>query len=163
MAQTVHLQLQIDGNDIEGESTIASMDRENTIECSSFFYGIKTPRRSDGKLTGRRQHKPVKISKRIDKTTPLLLKALCKNEPVNEAEFMFFRPNPGGSGAEEKFYTVSLRNGYISGVKQLSEDPITGGEDAPMMEEVEFVFREITWTYEPTGGTHHDTLKGKRH
>jgi type VI secretion system secreted protein Hcp len=159
MAQTVHLRLQIDGNDIEGESTVASMDRENTIECSSFFYEITTDRNSDGRLTGKRQHKPVKISKRIDKTTPLLLKALCRNERVNDAEFMFFRPSLGNSRTEEKFYTVLLRNGYISGVKQLSEDPITGGEDAPpMMEEVEFVFREIIWTYESSGTTHSDRL-----
>ena len=101
MAQTVHLKLQIDGNDIEGESTIGSMDREGTIECSAFEYRLTTPREvGSGALTGRRQHSAVVITKRIDKTTPLLLKALCQNEIVTEATFRFFRPSPGGSGAE---------------------------------------------------------------
>ena len=31
MAQTVHLTLRIDGNDIQGESTASSMEREGTI------------------------------------------------------------------------------------------------------------------------------------
>ena len=164
MAQTVHLTLQIDGNDIQGESTASSMDREGTIECSSFSYSVITPRdETSGKLTGRRQHRAVEITKCVDKSTPLLLKALCQNEPVDSAEFRFFRPSPGGSGAEEHFYTVLLENGYVSGVSQLSEDEIMGGEAAPpMMEEIEFVFQDITWTYEIGGATHKDSWKGDK-
>ena len=162
MAQTVHLSLQIDGNDVEGESTIASMEREGTIECSSFKYSVITPREeSTGRLTGRRQHRAVEVTKRIDKSTPLLLKALCENEPVTSASFRFFRPGPGGSGAEEHFYTVLLENGYVAGVSPLSEDETMGGEAAPpMMEEIAFVFQDITWTYEIGGATHKDSWKG---
>ena len=160
MAQTVHLKLEIDGNEIEGESTIASMDREGTIECSAFTYGLSTPRDETSLvLTGRRQHTPVTITKRIDKSTPLLLKALCRNEPVTKAEFRFFRPSLRSSGAEEHFYTVLLENGFISSVEQESLDAITGGEKAPpMMEDISFVFKEITWTYEIGGATHKDRL-----
>ena len=163
MAQTVHLTLEIDGNKVEGESTISSMEREGTIECSSFKYSLITPREeATGQLTGKRQHKPVRITKRIDKSTPLLLKALCQNEPVTMAEFRFFRPSPGGSGAEEHFFTVMLENGYVGGVNQLSEDAIMGGEAAPpMMEEIAFVFQDITWTYEIGGATHKDSWKGE--
>ena len=162
MAQTVHLSLQIDGNDIEGESIASSMNREGTIECSSFSYSVITPRdQASGELTGRRQHRAVEITKRVDKSTPLLLKALCQNEPVTSAEFRFFRPSPGGSGAEEHFYTVLLENGYVSGISQLSEDDIMGGEAAPpMMEEIAFVFQDITWTYEIGVVTHKDSWEG---
>ncbi len=163
MAQTVHLKLQIDGNEIQGESTIASMEREDTIECSSFDYKLTVPYdEATGRLTGRRQHEPVVIQKRVDKSTPLLLKALCRHEPVNSAEFMFFRPSQGGSGAEEKFFTVMLENGYIASVKQVSEDAIIGGEAAPpMMEKVAFIFKSITWTYEIGGATHKDSLTSR--
>jgi type VI secretion system secreted protein Hcp len=165
MAQTVHLKLQIDGNDIEGESTIASMDREGTIECGSFVDGVTTPREeATGMLTGKRQYSPVTITKRIDKSTPLLWKALCQNEPVTMANFRFFRPSPGGSGAEEHFLTVDLENGYISAIKRLSEDAITSdlGESAPpMMESVSFHFQDITVTYEIGGATHKDSWKGE--
>lgn len=164
MAQTVHLKLQIDGNDIIGESSVSSLDRADTIECSSFLYRIKSPRNAGGKQTGRRQHKPIKITKRVDQTTPLLLKALCNNEIVDQAEFNFYRPNPNGTGHEEHFFTVLLENAYITSVTQQSEDEIMGGDTAPpMLEEVEFVFQEITWTYESNGASHHDGFRGRRY
>jgi len=160
MAQTVHLRLTINGNEIEGESTVASMEREGTIECSSFHYGVTTtPNLKTGRVAAKKQHEPVRISKRVDKSTPLLFKALCNSEPVNKAKFMFFRPSPGGSGAEERFLTVLLENGYISSLGQVSEDAIMAGANAPpMMEEVAFVFRDITLTYEINGGTYHDRV-----
>jgi len=160
MAQTVHLRLQIDGNDVYGESTISSMDREDTIECSSFRYGITTSYDPYTiRALTRREHEAVVIQKRIDKSTPQLLKAFCLNEPVNMAQFRFFRPSRGGSNAEEHFYTVLLENGYIANVKQISEDAIVAGEAAPpMMEEVTFTFREISWTYEIGGATHADII-----
>ena len=159
MAQTVHLKLEIDGNEVEGESTISSLEREGTIECSAFTYGLDTPRdEASGALSGKRQHRPVTITKRIDKTTPLLLKAVCNNEPVTKAEFRFFRPELGAPGTEEHFYTVLLENAYISSVGQESRDAITGGKNAPpMMEEVSLVFGRITWTYEIGGATHRDS------
>ena len=163
MAQTVHLKLQIDGNDIEGESTVSSLERDGTIECSSFDYMLTALYdEAIGKFTGRRRHEPVVIHKRVDKSTPLLLKALCRNETVNSAVFRFFRPSPGGSGAEEHFFTVLLENGHITSVKQVSEDAIIGGEAAPpMMEKVAFIFRTITWTYEIDGATHEDSWMGR--
>jgi type VI secretion system secreted protein Hcp len=153
------LTLEIDGNQIEGESTVASMGREGTIECSSFRHGVAIPYDiTDGKFTGRKQHEVVRIHKRIDKTTPLLLKALCQNEPVTSAAFRFYRPSLEGTGREEHFYTVLLENGYVTSVRQISEDANLGGERAPpMMEEVTLVCRDITWTYEIGGATHKDS------
>lgn len=163
MAQTVHLKLQIDGNDIEGESTISSMDREGTIECNSFEDSVESPREArTGAMTGRRQYSPVAISKRIDKTTPLLFKALTNNEPVDKAEFRFFRPSAAGKGAEEHFQTIVLEDARISSITRVSKDAIMAGEDAPpMLECVKFVFSKITLTYEDGGATHTDTWKGE--
>ena len=164
MAQTVHLKLTIDGSDIEGESSISSMEREGTIECSSFRYGIKVPREAGtGMSSGRRQHQPVIVHKRIDKTTPLLIKAICNNEPVDEAKFMFFRPHRGGDGSEQQFYTVILTGGAVIGVSQVSEDAIMSGEHAlPMMEEITFNFHTIEWVYEAGGIIHSDSWAASR-
>ena len=163
MAQTVHLILKIEGNDVEGESTISSMDREGTIECNSFEDSVESPREArTGLMTGRRQYSPVVISKRIDKSTPLLFKALAMNEKVDEAEFRFYRPSPGGSGAEEHFQTIKLEGAHISSITRVSKDSIMGGENSPpMMERVEFVFETITVTYEIGGATHQDSWKGE--
>ncbi len=68
MAQKVYLALRIAGTDVEGESTVTSLDREKTIVCSSFSWGINTARdAADGTIAGKRLHQPVKIIKRIDK------------------------------------------------------------------------------------------------
>ena len=163
MAQTVHLRLRIDGNPVEGESTVRDFEREGTIECSSFQHKLDTPRETaTGELAGRRQHSAVTISKRVDKSTPLLFKALCQNEPVDSAEFMFFRISASREARVERFFTVLLENGYVAMVEQLSEDDIVGGEGAPpMMETVAFVFQDITWTYEIGGATHKDSWSGE--
>ena len=100
----------------------------------------------------------VTIHKRIDKTTPLIIKAICNNEPVSEAKFRFFRPHMGGGGAEQHFYTVTLTGGAVVSVSQVSEDAIMGGEHAaPMMEEFSFNFFEIEWVYEEGGIIHSDS------
>lgn len=164
MAKNVYLKLKIDGTDIEGESTVLSLDREGTIECLSFHHGIIANYvSSSGQPSGNRQHEPVRIHKRIDKSTPLILEALFQqNKPV-EAIFMFFRPTKGpvsrrGSSSEEHFFTVLIENGHISGVKQVSEDTIIGGGKAPqMMEEVAFTYHNIKWTNEISGEEYQDS------
>lgn len=160
-AQTVHLTLTIDGNLIEGESTITSLERANTIECSSLSWGVFVPYDgATGALTGRRQHRPVKFAKRIDKSTPLIAKALANNEPITDATFKFYRPNPT-SGAEEHFYTITLTGGFIAAISAVSNDAIVAGPSAPpMMETVSVVYQTITWTYVSTGATHTDTWQG---
>jgi type VI secretion system Hcp family effector len=156
MAQPVYLRLEIDGNQIEGESPIHSMDRAGTIECYAFHYGLEKP---IDDLRAIPQHSPVKFHKRIDKTTPLLIKALGQGQPVR-AEFRFFRPSPLGTGEEEQFYTVVLERAYISSVTQVSEhDARTGHYTPPAMEEVAIRFRSIEWIYEPDGVSHRELLR----
>ena len=158
MTQKVYLLLKIDGSDIVGESTISSLDRAGSIECLSFYYGLMAPRDlNSGRLTGRRQHEWVRIHKYIDITTPRLLSALCINNPVDSAEFRFFRLNSDGSGAEEHYFTVLLENGYISSVKLLNKDSVMdSNETLAMMEEVTFAFNKVTWTHEIGGVTDSD-------
>lgn len=144
-----YLKLQINGNDIEGESTITSMDREGTIECQSFDHEIRVPYDPvTFAFEGRRIHGAVSIIKRTDKTSPLLYKALCLNEPVTKAEFRFYRPNPV-FGAEEHYSTVLLENGYVVGIRR----------SFPNVERVTFIYQDITWTYEIGGATHKDSAR----
>jgi type VI secretion system secreted protein Hcp len=157
MAQTVHLFLKADGKDIKGESTQTSMGREGSIECVSYEQAVKTAREEGtNTVTGRRQHQPIKIMKRIDQSSPLIMKALTENQKI-EAVFKFYRPNPANDGSTEQFYTVQLKEGNVSAVKQSVHDTVakeTAGL-APM-EAVEFVFKEIIWRYEKGGVEHPD-------
>lgn len=63
MAMTVHLSLKANGEDIAGDSTIASLEREDTIECLSFEDSVRTAREaSTGMASGERTYEPIKIT-----------------------------------------------------------------------------------------------------
>lgn len=153
MAETVHLFLKANGKAIQGESTQRSLGRENSIECLSFEQEVITAREAGTAMaTGRRQYNPLVVQKRIDKSSPLLMKALCKNEVV-EGEFKFFRPSPTGDGTTQQFYTVKVERARISSIKQLVTDTNSA---QPPLEEISFVFHTITWTYTDGGVEHTD-------
>ena len=162
MAETVHLYLKANGADVQGESTQTSLGRENSIECLYFESGCITAREAgSGRATGRRQHQPILIRKRIDKSSPLIAKALVVNEVI-EGTFKFFRPNPTGDGTTEQFYTVKIKQGRIAGQKQYVPDTIVPATSTePPMEEVSFVFHTISWKTK-SGQEHEDTWNQNR-
>lgn len=161
MAETVHLFLKINGNDVKGESTQTSLGRENSIECIAYEQSVNSAREAaTNMVTARRQFSPLKILKRIDRSSPLLLKALSENSKV-EGVFKFYRPNPSGDGTTEQFYSVEIKEGNVSSVKEIVPETIqaaTAGE--PPQEEITFVFKTITWTYTNGGVTHTDSWAG---
>jgi type VI secretion system secreted protein Hcp len=163
MAETVHLYLKANQKEILGESTQHSNDRENSIECLSFSHEIKTAREAtSGLASGRRQYEPLRITKRIDASSPLLLKAMVENQRI-DGEFRFFRPNPIGDGNTQPFYTITIADGRIAGMKQMSEDTLNPAQSVrPPLEEVTFVLETISWTYLPTGATHEDSWSNNR-
>ncbi len=157
MAETIHLFLKVNGKAVQGESTQRSLGRENSIECLEYTQEATTAREAGTALaTGRRSYNPLVIRKRIDKSSPLIIKALCKNEVV-EGEFKFFRASLTGDGTTEQFYTVKIEQARVATVKQLVDDTSPGGANAPPMEEVSFVFHTITWTYTNGGVEHKDS------
>ncbi len=163
MAETVHLFLKANGADIKGDSSQTSLGREGSIECVYYEQAVKTAREAGSALaSGRRQYEPLLIRKRIDKSTPLLARALCNNEVI-AGTFKFFRPNPTGDGTTEQFFTVEITNGRINSQKQIVPDTIVPATSTePPLEEVTFVFHTITWTYENGGVTHQDTWDAQR-
>ena len=170
MAEAVALFLKANGTAINGENTQTSLGRENSIEVLYYEQGVTTAREaSSGIASGRRQYLPLLIRKRIDKSTPLIFKALADNQVI-EGEFKFFRPNPTGDGTTEQFFSVSIKQGRVASVKQILPDvlsTLTNSEHekvntAPPMEEVTFVFHTISQTYTNGGVTHEDSWSQQR-
>jgi type VI secretion system secreted protein Hcp len=163
MAESVHLFLKANGTDIKGESTQVSLGREGSIECIYYEQAVVTAREAgSGLATGRRQYQPLLIRKRIDKSSPLLMKALTENQVI-EATFKFFRPNPTGDGTTEQFYTVNFKQGRINSVKQMVPDAMVPASSThPPMEEITFVFHTIGWTFSDGGVTHEDSWSQQR-
>lgn len=163
MAETIHLYLTAAGQPVHGESTQHSLSRVDSIECLSLTHEVSTPREGAHHLaSGRRVYAPLRIRKRIDKSSPLLFKALVEHHHI-EASFQFFRASPDGNGQTEQFYTLALRGARIERILQTSDDASL--PDALMRvpcEEVSFVFETIACTFMPTGVTHEDSWSQPR-
>lgn len=145
----IFLRLQIDGNDIEGECTIASLEREGTIPVYYYSDGMQ-----GSTISSKPKMDPVVFSKKVSKTSPILFKALTENAPVTFAEFRFYRPSTDGSGSEEFYFSVTLENVAFGYMRQYSASfDLT----SYFMEELVFVYNEnsvVTLTEQITGATH---------
>src|SRR5207247_2107176 len=132
-----------------------SLGRQNSIECLYYREGFAVPISTSG-LSGRRTYEPLVIRKRIDRSSPLLAKALAQQRRV-DGVFKFFRPNPSGDGTTEQFYTTEITQGRIAAVTQFVTDVEEPGDlpDQPF-EEIAFVFNQIQWTWASSGVSYMD-------
>jgi type VI secretion system secreted protein Hcp len=158
MAETVHLSLKSNGNNIEGESSQHDLDRDKTIECLIFRDSVRTARELGSRAAvGRRVHEPIEITKRIDASSPLLAKALCRNEKI-EGTFRFYRPSPSGDGTTEQFFTVEITDGRVDSIERHSPSALDPAvSKAPPLETIRFVYHSIRWVYEPSGAEYVDS------
>lgn len=163
MAEAVHLYLKANNTDIHGESSIASLGRDRSIECVALDFAVKTAREAgSGMATGRRQYEPLRFRKRIDKSTPLLAKALTENQRI-EATFKFFRPSLAGDGTTQMFFQIELDGGRLASQQIMLPDTLVPALSFdPPMEEVSIVFQSITWTYTDGGISHRDSWDQNR-
>ena len=142
-AETVHLTLTMDGAVIEGDSTQTSLGRANTIECVSWESEFFRPAGAEHT----RVHRPVKIVKRIDKSTPLLAKAF-ENNQTGTASFKFYRPDPTGNGTTEQFFTVILDGVRITSERILLPSTLTQvTANSPPLDEVTFAYTSMRIMY----------------
>ena len=158
MAETIHLTLKANGNQLAGESSQHDLGRDKTIECLEFKDRVRTARELGTRApVGRRVHEPLEIVKRIDSSSPLLAKALCKNEKI-EGCFRFYRPSPAGDGTTEQFFTVEICDGRVDSIERHSASAIDpAAAMTPPLETVRFVYHTIKWVYEPSGAEYVDS------
>ena len=140
-AETVHLYLVgAQGQAIKGESIQTSLGRQDSIECVQVDMNVMndTALRAD----------TIRVIKRIDKSSATLLRSLVSREVMKSAVFKFFRPNPTGDGTTQQFYTVTLNNARIVGIKQFVPNCIEpASSNYPPQEIVTIGFSAIRWTY----------------
>jgi type VI secretion system secreted protein Hcp len=155
-AEPVFLQLKIQGADVRGDVALKGV--EGMIECLAYEQEVTIPASAavtaGGAAAGRRQYQPLRITKRIDQASPLLLKALTQGQAV-EGTFRFYRVSK--AGGVQQFYTVEIRQARVTSVKQVNPDRLVPATAAhPPLEEVAFVFNTIRWTYLEGGVTYED-------
>jgi type VI secretion system secreted protein Hcp len=161
-AETVHLSLKINGVDVKGTSTQTSLGRGDTIECTYYEQSISSAAQEavrdplDGRQMtrgGPPRYNPIRIRKRIDKSSPLLIKAISDGQTV-DGTFKFYRPNPTGDGTTEQFYTVRFEGGRVESIKQYVPDTIVPAISTdPPLEEVTFTYSTITFSFSNAAST----------
>lgn len=153
-AAGAYARIEIDGNAINGETTIPGL--EDTITLLNVGFNVTVPTDAgSGQTTGARQYRPLKIQKYFDKTSPLLFKALTLNENVNSAEIVFYRPN-NQNGQYEHYFTILLENAQITSI--VSNQVEVRGE-MHLVELISFVFQRITMRDEINGTEHTDDFR----
>jgi type VI secretion system secreted protein Hcp len=139
--------------DIKGDVTLKG--KEGTIQVLAFSHQVISPRdAASGLPIGKRQHSPLIITKKIDKSTPLLMNALVNNENLPTLTLRFYRPIT--SGAEQQYYTIKLTNAAVSSIKQYMVYSETTGLTGYHLEEVSFTYQKIEWIIEDGGITAED-------
>lgn len=154
MAMNIYFFCKLDGADAVGEPSTAEIGGEDvsqSIECFSYKDSVATARSA---ATGKYTNEGVTITKRIDKSSPLLMRALTSNQVV-EGELRFYRPNDS-SGVTERFFTITFTNGRVAGIQREMEDTQNPAlANRPPLETITFVSERASWTAD-VGGTSHE-------
>jgi type VI secretion system secreted protein Hcp len=126
-----------DPDAVAGSMAITSQKQGafSPIVVTGLTHEIVSPRDSaTGLPTGKRMHKPITITKEIDKSTPLLLNALVDNENLTS---VLIGLEKNGTQIE----TVKLTNASVSNY-------VTHGTT----ETWSFTYQKIEWTWLADGG-----------
>ena len=136
--------------DIKGSVKIKG--REGQISVVAVLHNIVSPRdAASGLPTGKRMHKPLVITKEIDRSSPLLMNALVNNENIPSFTLDFYQPAmqaAGGLGAEKNFYRIQLVNANIASIETHMDNNTHPDlvKYAPY-EVIAFTYQKITWTF----------------
>jgi type VI secretion system secreted protein Hcp len=145
--------------DING--SVTQKGRENSIMVIAVSHEIISPRDpASGLPTGKRMHKPIVITKELDKSSPLLYNALVNNENIPTWKLQFWTPQlkaAQGVGTEFQHYTIELLNANIASIafrmlNNKNPDLMRYAE----YEEIAFTYQKITWTWTEGGITASD-------
>lgn len=143
---------------IKGSVTLPG--KEDSISVISISHELFSPRDPQSGLpTGQRMHKPLAIVKQIDRSTPLLYRAIGTNELITTFNLAFYVTPPGGQ--EVKQFTIDLVNASLASINQVKQNSNSTPDLMKFAEyeEVAFTYEKITWTwgnlstYQDTWGT----------
>ena len=133
----------------EIEGSVTQKGREKSILVHAFDHEIVSPRDPiSGLATGKRQHKPIKIVKEIDKSSPRLYQALVTNENLIHWVLKFWEVEPGSAGLERQVYTITLTNASIASICEYMVDNDRATTAAlPLHEAITFTYQKIQWEW----------------
>jgi type VI secretion system secreted protein Hcp len=133
----------------KGEST--KDKRKDWFPILSFNFEVLSPRDvATGQPSGKRQYKPIRVTKEWGGASPQLMMAVARNEQCDSVWFEFITHLKDGT--ESVYYTITLTNASVSGVSMYTGDEgVEGGSsskhtseaDTMELERVAFTFQKI--------------------
>ncbi|MFH1096360.1 MAG: Hcp family type VI secretion system effector [Candidatus Desantisbacteria bacterium] len=133
------------GSEIPGSVTVAG--RENQVEILAFSHRLFMPTDvKDGTAAGTRKHESLIVTKNTDKSSPKLYEYLCNGKKIPLVVIHWYMIDSGGQ--EKEYFAHKLTNARIVAIKPWMpnvDDKAT--ETYKHMEEIEFRYEKITWTY----------------
>jgi type VI secretion system secreted protein Hcp len=146
---------EVQGN-IQGGVTQAG--REGSMEITEYGHGISTPvDNASGLPSGAQQHRPIRVTKPIDRATPILMSVMSHNETLTSVTFRFWKPNL--SGEEQQYFTVELINAHIVNINHSNQNKLPTDWSTlpvPALETLTLTYQKIVWTWEEFGITAED-------
>ncbi|MHA2224546.1 MAG: Hcp family type VI secretion system effector [Candidatus Hodarchaeales archaeon] len=135
-SSSVGMYLKIEG--IDGESTDAAHDKWiDVIAYSHSLYSDIDMATGGERSTGSVKHSPLRITKKVDKTTPKLYEKCFTASFIPTATLEFW----SGGESPKRFFMIELQNVIISSVQGY------GTVDDRPTETVSIVYDKIKWTY----------------
>ena len=135
-AGIVHIEMKITGKKtgvFKGDSN--QKGHQDQILVSSYSFEVDSPRdAASGQASGKRQYKPITITKELNGSSPQLLAAASTNEVLDSVVINFYKSDR--TGKEINYYRVTLTNASISQVRQYSSG-------STVNEDVSFTFQKI--------------------
>lgn len=124
--------------EIKGESHDA--DFEGAIEIASWEYKVDTPRTATYEgARGKAVPSNLVLTKRLDKSSPILLKSVCQNTLYDSAT-LYCRKAGGG---QKGYFEIKLTDMRVRSV----EAKAGGAGGVTPMEEISLSFIAIEWLY----------------
>jgi type VI secretion system secreted protein Hcp len=142
--------------------SVTQKGREGKILVIAVAHEIVAPRNPQSGLpTGKRMHKPLLVTKELDRASPLLYQVLCTNENLRDVRLEFWTSTP--TGQEKQHYTVRLTNANISSISfKLANVRNPRLTRLPEIEEVALTYQKIEWTWSDGGLTADDDWETPR-
>lgn len=129
------------------QGSVTQKGREGSIEIISFLHEIVAPRDPvTGRPKGKRMHKRFRVTKQVDRSSPLLYYVLTNNENLTDVTLRLFRP--AQNGIERHAFTVRLLNATIASIQfRMLNTQHPRHSKLPELEEVAFTYQRIEWTW----------------
>jgi len=109
--------------------------------------GIRPVNPQSGSVAGQRKHMPCKVTKPLDKASPLLWQALASGESLT-IEVKFYRTSSADAGLQH-YFTIKFENAVLTDGKTILPNClISDYETWSECDEWSFAYQSATWTHE---------------